>query len=108
MDIKITLINVQGHNETVQSLYGPYAVYPLVNRDIFLAFIERAMETKSPYGKIPLDKSSYAYATELAGDDLKSPSTLIIDFELNNETFFISVPFDREDNNAYLRKRNVK
>jgi len=44
----------------------------------------------------------------LAGNDLKSPSTLIIDFEFNSEAYSISVPFDREDTNAYCRKRVTK
>jgi len=105
MDIKIIAINVQGQSETVQALYGPNADSPVGNLEAFTAFLERAMETKSAFGKVALDKSSYAFATELAGDDLKSPSTLIIDFKADNETYSIAVPFDREDHNAYCRKR---
>jgi hypothetical protein len=105
MDIKIISINVQGLNETVLHLYEPDAVYPLENQTIILDFIQRAIENKSPYGKVPLDKSSYAFAIELVGNESGCPSCLIIDFELNDETYSISVPFDREDNNAYCRKK---
>jgi hypothetical protein len=108
VDIKILTIHVRNQDETVLDLYGPFAEAPLANLDIFLAFIQRAVEIKSPYGKVALDKSSYAYATELAGSDLGCPASLVIDFELDNEVYYITVAFDREDNNAYIRKRNTK
>jgi hypothetical protein len=105
MDIKLISINVQGQSETVQSLYGPYADYPLESLDAFFAFIQKAMETKSEFGKVTLDKTSYAFAVELAGDVAGCPSCLVIDFEQGSEKYFISIPYDREDTNAYCRKR---
>lgn len=105
MEIKLISINVQGQSETVQSLYGPYADAPLTNPDAFLAFIQKAMETKSEFGKVPLEKTSYAFAVELAGDVSGCPSCLVLDFAADNEKYFITIPFDRDDTNAYCRKR---
>jgi len=108
MDIKLISIRVQGQSETDQALYGPYADYPVQNTEAFLAFVQRAMETKSEYGKVPLDKSSYAVATELAGEVTGCPSCLVIEFEHDNAGYTITIPFDREDSNAYFRKRTGK
>jgi multisubunit Na+/H+ antiporter MnhE subunit len=105
MDIKLISIHVQGQSETVQALYGPYADAPLANLEAFLTFIQKAMETKSEFGKVPLDKTSYAFATDLAGDITGCPSCLVIDFAADNEKYFITIPFDREDTNAYCRKK---